>query len=161
MQKGIPQQSQRNPWLSGSLTYMLRLSLMAIGGYNPDSFGLEEIKSANLIENSSQRTRRQNRAAEFASFSFQNTEDFCSNFGSSTHGAFVNQNQGEPQKDKSGIINGNVCRITVSRVQFSRSDEVDLLLLETVKTFADFICSTPSIVSRHALFCLNVSFYYC
>ena len=170
LQKGIPQQSQRNPWLTGSLTYMLRLSLMAVGGYNPGSIGVDDSKSTTLVESLTQKKRRQNRFMEFASFSFQNTDDFCGNLASTSTNLFAdvsgNSTQGnlsasEQHKDNAGVQIGtgsNLCRIAVSRVQFARSDEVDLLLLETVKTFADIICSTPAVISKHALFCLNVSF---
>ena len=46
--------------------------------------------------------------------------------------------------------------IKVVCVRFSHPEEVQLLLVETVKTFSDFVSVMPLAVSKHASFCLQV-----
>ena len=68
----------------------------------------------------------------------------------STKDSFVNQNVVSRNNSKAGSVIKVVC------VVFSHPEEVQLLLVETTKTFSDFVSVMPLAVSKHASFCLQV-----
>jgi hypothetical protein len=141
------QLNQRNPWVTGSLMHLLRLTFMACGGYSlahkneqnlstedktKDIFaGISLIKTANSV------------GIEYCTFPYQDTDDFLMNSG-------ANHNSSE----NAGHMNRS---LTVVCVRFSLNEDVNLLLLETIKSFSDFVNTIPVAVSKQSLFCLRVS----
>lgn len=54
-------------------------------------------------------------------------------------------------------LEGIEAKVTVACIHFSRAEEIEVLWLETVKTFADLSNSLPFEVSRKSTYCLQVS----
>lgn len=131
LQQGIPQLSERNPWLTGSLVHLLRLALMACAGY--DLVGDGQSKGSNV-----------------RTFPFEdNDEVSLLSVTSQTPASHMIQKKPAPSTAFGSVIR-------VACVRFSHPEEVQLLLVETVKTFADFVSIMPLAVSKHASFCLQV-----
>lgn len=160
LQQGLPQASERNPWLTGSLVHLLRLALMACAGYSKsNSLALR------AAPNSKDGMSKQRDALQYMTFLFEDNDE--SSF--STGLSYV----ASPSRDfqsasTAGNIDGSKVSsgknssgpgktISVVSVCFSQKEEVQLLLVETVKTFSDFVSVTPLAVSKHAAFCLSVS----
>ena len=142
LQMGLPQLSERNPWLTGSLVHLLRLALMACAGYELDNSPHTSNGDIHF------RTFPFEDSDEVSLLSVTNTSPLPSE---NRKGAGASQGKTGNSTSKSG---GSVLKVV--SVRFSHPEEVQLLLVETVKTFSDFVSIMPLAVSKHASFCLQV-----
>lgn len=142
LQSGLPQLSERNPWLTGSLVHLLRLALMACGGYEKDNSIEQNVGTP-----------------DFRTFPFEDSDEvsLLSVLNASPTSSSVVKGAGDTQgRAASGGKQTGGSVIKVVCVRFTHPEEVQLLLVETVKTFSDFVSVMPLAVSKHASFCLQV-----
>lgn len=140
------QAMHRNPWITGSLMHLLRLTFMACGGYSVSHRSEKSISSGDESEDRMSGTAAQGGSLEYCTFPYQDTDDFLLSNGTSISASEVSP---AVQSNRS---------LTVVCVRFTSNDDVNLLLLETIKSFSDFVNSTPLAVSKQSLFCLRVRF---
>jgi len=136
--KDRQQQLQRNPWITGSLMHLLRLTFMACGGYAMSTKTVQTHGSSEFVDS-------RDSHIEYCTFPYQDTDDFLLN-SNAAEGQIVSQTAHHS--------------VTVVCVRFLSNEDVHLLLLETVKSFSDFVNATPVAVSKQSLFCLRVRLSY-
>jgi hypothetical protein len=139
---------QRNPWVTGSLMHLLRLTFMACGGYslahrNERNASIDD-KTKDLYAGSVLIKTINGVGVEYCTFPYQDTDDFLMNT-STTHNSSENFTASQMSRN-----------VTVVCIRFPLDEDVNLLLLETIKSFSDFVNAIPVAVSKQSLFCLRV-----
>jgi hypothetical protein len=138
LHKGILQSTDENPWMTGSISHLLNLALMCCGGYR-------KYQSRDNLRSAVKTHYDRN----FVTFQFDDTDE-----------SLVKSITNIPEGN--GIVKGGSRSknnaYTVVCVEFTNQEEVEILLLETVKTISDFTSINPGVVSEHAMICLGVSY---
>jgi hypothetical protein len=166
--------SKLSPWQLSSMNCLMRMTNMAIAGYihefktrtvsNPNASITSErlynlTKNTEAIKNeymtfplpqSSHRMKSRSRSHSFGSHTNPSPQ-FNDNELSNRYS--------NDRNDHNNILTYHdfETNVTVACIRFSKYQEVEILWIETCKTFADFSNQMPIEVSRNATFCLQVT----
>ena len=161
-----------NPWEGLALACLLRLTLMALGGYTnaiatPSVDGkfltTPNTRSAASVKS----TCTQNKYITFPlpvegnidgkQFTYAESSYSSSSFLSSASSLASSSADVISSPPTADILKKNVTQITVACVGFSKLEEVELLWTEASKIFSDVIGNEPLSTSRQAIFLLQTS----
>lgn len=133
-----------NPWEATSLTSLMRLTLMSLGGYHE------------ILKDSS------NKKSSVKYMTFPLPVDSIDSISSKTLHLMTAHEALSPKPDPHTSQatadlrkKNNSTQITVACVCFSKTDEVELLWTETCKTFSDIVNCEPLNSSRQAIFLMQ------
>ena len=167
----------RNPWLTGSLLHLLRLTLMALAGYSLSS-GRRLLAATELNGCSSGSGSGSSGSSSSSSHTGDNGHKKSSLSGTNT---LTNDSKGKhfvtfplPMEDAAFIggagsvtaklddVDSNASNntslsatISVVCVEFVQIQDVEILWLETVKTLSEFVTSKPVEVSKNSTYCMQ------
>jgi hypothetical protein len=129
-------------WETKSLSSLMKLTLMALGGYQIDK----------KVAPGSPGSAKKLATTRMITFPLpvESMDAFSSRYLRSLLTSDNLSTSGHGKNDKKSIS-----QISVSCVRFSRSEEVELLWTETCKIFSEVACKGPISSSRHALYLMQ------
>lgn len=132
-----------NSWETRSLSGLMKLTLMALGGYQIDK----------KLAPGSPGSAKKLGASRMITFPLpvESIDAVSSRYVRSLLASDNLSNSSHGKSDKKSIS-----QISVSCVRFPRSEEVELLWTETCKIFSEVACKGPIGSSRHALYLMQV-----